>query len=143
VSVDAKRAFSGKFRETKQNSAPTGTGYATNWQLYFRMIARKEVGIAREEIGGAFAQQNLDLRDIANEIVGDLAPHIKTIEATVDLRAYAWHLGEVVKFTYPRYGFAGGVNCRVIGIAPDFVKEQINVTLITKLDPDYTTASYN
>ena len=115
---------------------PSGATYAANWQAYHKTASRVDVA-------GAFAQFNLDVGNIIDEIIGDQAPHIQTVTVITDLRAYEWILGEVVLFTYPRYGFDAGKNCRLIGVAPDFVAERCEVTLITRTTPDYTTASHD
>lgn len=127
--------LSADYREASENS-PSGATYAANWQGYHKTAARVDVS-------GAFAQTNTDIPTIRDEIVGDLAPHIKIVRVRTDLRAYSWLLGDVVLFTYPRYEFTAGKNCKVIGIAPDFVAERCEVTMITRTTPDYTTASYN
>lgn len=135
VAVDQGREFAGQFRETKQNTTPTGTAYSTNWQGFYKTAASKV-------LQGAFAQTNTDIRDMADEILGDLKPHIKTVEVDTDLRAYEWRLGEVVALTYPRYGFDAGVNCRLIGIETYLTNEIMRLTLLTRIAPDTTSATH-
>jgi hypothetical protein len=126
---------SGEFRETKTNTAPTGTAYSTNWQG-FHTTAR------HVDVQGAFAQTGSDLTGVADEALGDLAPHIKRVHIETDLRAYEWRLGDVVQLTYPRYRFEDGWNFRVISVDPDFLEDIVRVTLLTRVTPDYTTSSY-
>jgi hypothetical protein len=113
----------------------SGLTYAANWASYHKTAALKT-------LEGAFRQENLDLRDVGVELLGDQKPHIKTLDVITDLRAYEYKLGETVQLTYPRYGFANGRNCKVIGIAPDFVAETVDLTLITRVTPDVVTGSY-
>lgn len=135
VSVEDKREFSSQYREMRESTAPTGTSYAGNWQSYHKTARR-------EELAGAFATSAGDITGIADEILGDIKPHVKTIDVVTDLRPYDWNLGDVVTFTYPRYGFDAGQKCRVARIATDLGAESVSLTLITHTAPDTTTASY-
>jgi hypothetical protein len=134
VTVAAKRAFAAQVRESRENTAPTGTAYSTNWQGFHKTAVRVEVG-------GAFSATGADITGAADKILGDLKPHIQTIELQTDLRAYEWRLGDVVAFTYPR-GFDAGKNCYVVGIDVDLLGERVNLTLLTQTAPDVTTSSY-
>jgi hypothetical protein len=135
VAVDDKRALAAQYREMGENTAPAGTGYSTNWQSY-------HLTAVRVEASGAFAETASDISDIADEILGDLKPHVKVIDLATDLTAYDWNLGDVVTFTYPRYGFDAGHKCRVARIATNLDEERVELTLITHMAPDTTTASY-
>lgn len=135
VSVADKRTYSGQFRDVRESTSPSGTAYSGNWQGFYLTAARREVG-------GAFAATGADITGIADEILGDLVPHVRTIEVETDLRPYEWRLGDVVLFTYPRYGLDAGVNCRVVEIQSDLVKGSCKLKLLTKVSPDYTTSSY-
>lgn len=135
VAVATRRQLAAQFRESAENTAPTGTAYAGNWQLYHKTVVRKE-------FSGAFAQSGADITGIANEILGDLKPHIKVVRVKVDLRAYEWLIGDVVRFAYPRHGFVAGRNCKIIGIATDLNTETVELTMITRATPNTTTASY-
>lgn len=135
VSVADKRTYSGQFRDVRESTAPSGTAYSGNWQGFYRTAVRREVE-------GAFAATGANITSIADEILGDLVPHVRAIEVETDLRPYEWRLGDVVLFTYPRYGFDAGVNCRVVDIQSDLVNGACKLKLLTKVSPDYTTASY-
>jgi hypothetical protein len=135
VAVDDKRELSAQFREVGENTTPAGTAYSTNWQSY-------HLTALRAEASGAFAESSSDITDIADEILEDLKPHVRVIDLATDLTAYDWNLGDVVTFTYPRYGFDAGHKCRVARIATNLDEERVDLTLITHMAPDTTTASY-
>lgn len=135
VSVADKRILSGEYREMAESTAPSGTTYAGNWQAYYRTPVRAE-------ISGAFAASGADVINLADDILDDLKPHVKLIDVETDLTAYDWNLGDVVTFTYPRYGFDAGHKCAVARIAADFDQERVGLTLITRVEPDTTTASF-
>lgn len=136
VTVADRRELAGQFRMASENTAPTGSGYSTNWQGFHRTASRREVG-------GAIAASGASLTALADEILGDLKPHRKTVSLEIDLRAYEWRLGDVVRLTYPRYGLSAGVNFRLVGIETDLISERCSLRLLTRIAPDTSTASHN
>lgn len=134
VSVADRRELSAQYREAAESTAPSGTSYASNWQGFHKTAIRREVG-------GAFAASGSNLIAAADEILGDQKPHIRTVEVETDLRAYEWLLGEVVAFTYPRYGMSSGVNFRLIGVQTDLNADRCRLTLIARVSPAVTSAS--
>lgn len=133
VPDSTRNTLSAQYRESGSNTAPTGTAYSTNWQG-FHKTAR---GV---EVGGAFEPSGIDLTAVADEILGDIKPHVKTIDVELGLDAYAWRLGEVVTLTMSRYGFASGVKCRVVAVAPDFGGGKVSMQLVTRVAPDISGA---
>lgn len=135
LSDATKAAYAAKYRETGADDGPTGTAYATAWQDYFKTAVDTV-------LEGAFAMDGIRINSTADEIIGDLHPHIRVVDLETDLRAYNWRLGDVVDLAYPRYGFDAGMNFRLIGHEPDLVSERVKLTLITRITPDYTTSDY-
>lgn len=135
VSTVSRQLLSGQYQKSATNTAPSGTSFATNWQGFFKTARRTEVA-------GAFAQTGASLIAIADEMLADSVPHIKLIKVPTDLRPYEWRIGDVVNFTYPRYGFEAGYNCRVVDIELDPTNDSSELVLITRMAPDYTTASH-
>lgn len=80
--------------------------------------------------------------EVARELVVDQAPWRRVARVQVGLEAYDWRLGEVVAFSYPRYGCDAGVNFRLIGKQIDLLAGEIALELLTQVTPDYTTSDY-
>lgn len=135
VAVEDARAFAAEFRAMAESAAPSGTSYATNWQSYHLTAVRKEVA-------GAFSGSDTQVDDTADEILGDLKPHIRTVEVETDLRAYSWRLGACVNLTHPRYGCAAGVNFRLIGHEIDLNSFRCRLTLLARFAPNTTSSAF-
>lgn len=135
VPVDEKRALAAEFRVLSESTAPSGTTYAGNWQSYHLTQVRKEVA-------GAFAAEQVILTELADEILGDLKPHLRTVEVETDLRAYSWRLGACVNLTHPRYGCAAGVNFRLIGHEIDLNRFRCRLTLLARFAPNTTSSTF-
>lgn len=135
VPVDEKRALAAEYRVLSESTAPSGTSYSANWQSYHLTAVRKEVA-------GAFASERVILIEMADEILGDLEPHIRTVEVETDLRAYSWRLGACVNLTHPRYGCAAGVNFRLIGHEIDLNRFRCRLTLLARFAPNTTSSTF-
>lgn len=59
-------------------------------------------------------------------------PWIETITMTVGIEFYALELGDVVNFTFPRFGCDGGVLFQVVGINIDLTKAKITLQLLRR-----------
>lgn len=80
--------------------------------------------------------------EVARELVADQQPWRRAVRVTLGLEAYSWRLGAVVRLTYPRFGFDGGVNCRLAEREIDLDAGEITLTLVTQVTPDTTTTDY-
>lgn len=135
VGVEDARAFAAEFRAMAESTAPSGTSYSANWQSYHLTAVRKEVA-------GGFTGSFSQIVDTADEILGDLKPHIRTVEVETDLRAYSWRLGACVNLTHPRYGCAAGVNFRLIGHEIDLNRFRCKLTLLARFAPNTTSSTF-
>lgn len=135
VDVADRTKLAAEFRVMQENTAPSGTDYASNWQAYHRTAVRREVS-------GAFAGGAAETTNMADEIIGDLRPHIRTIEVETDLRAYDWVLGDCVRLTHPLYGCESGKNLRLIGIETDLNDGACRLTLIARFAPNTTRSAF-
>lgn len=135
VAVADARAFAAGYRAMAENTAPSGTTYAGNWQSYHKTAVRREVD-------GGFTGSASQIVDTADEILGDLKPHIRTVEVETDLRAYSWRLGACVNLTHPRYGCAAGVNFRLIGHEIDLNRFRCRLTLLARFAPNTTSSTF-
>lgn len=135
VDVATRRQLAAEYRVLAESTAPTGTSYATNWQGFHRTAVKKEVE-------GAFAAGEADSQTMADEILGDLKPHIRTITCETDLRAYDWLLGDCVRLTHELYGCESGKNLRLIGIETDLNKFRCTLKLIARFEPNTTRGNF-
>jgi hypothetical protein len=133
--------------KSKTSTALGGTAYTTNWGLYHKTKLVGQIYVSRlvplssgannTYSDATITQKWIDAR------VGDAAPHNRLVTFKTFLQAWNWGLGDIVKVTYPRHGFAGGVNCALIGVEPDYLEGTVSLTLITKVTPAYTIGSYD
>lgn len=135
LSVESRRLFSAEYRFAGSNTAPAGTGYSTNWQSYHLTATRVEMK--------AGLSSSTDVTAEADAYLAASRPHLKRITVTTDLGSFDWRLGEVVNVTNPRYGFASGRNCRLIGVSVDLTGDHVDLTLLTQVVPQYLVGSYN
>lgn len=135
VSVADARAFSAQFRALGESTAPTGTTYSGNWQSYHLTAVRKEVD-------GAFSGTAGQVVENADEVLGDMKPHVRAFEVETDLRAYSWRLGSVVSLTHRRYGCASGKNFCLIGREVDLNRFRCRLTLLARFAPNTTSSTF-
>jgi hypothetical protein len=145
VVTPANRARYGtKYAKTIRSAAPTGTAYATNKPVYHKTMtdaAPAAYGeISSTSLGGAGP---FVLTNYAQELVDDRAPHLKVITTSSGIDKYDWKLGELVRVTHPRFGFALGQHMRLIATTVDLVGFKVSLQFFTQTTPKYLTASYN
>lgn len=141
----AQRDIYGRpFRVQAASTIPGGTGYVSRWWTYHKaaLLGAQVESTLHEDWSPASAlvataQQQVDA------LVADNAPFRQVVNLNTFLQAWDWGLGDVVRFTYPRYGLDAGVNFRIIGIQSDLARQRIGLTLLRQAVPDTTTASYN
>ncbi len=136
VLVADRSKWSAKYQQLHESTAYSGTAYSTNWPLFHKNATEVEIGIPASPHQTSYGD------DIAEDIAAQFEPHRVLITFTTDLSAYSIDLGDVVTFSYPRYGLDAGVKCYVVRIETDFIKEEVRLTLLTRITPDYTTASH-
>ncbi|MBK8916354.1 MAG: hypothetical protein IPM64_17455 [Phycisphaerales bacterium] len=137
------RTYAELHRKVQRSTAPTGTAYSGNKPLYHKTMtegAPRTAGVMNTTAFGTDAARPIS--NYADEIVEDYRPHLQVVDVQATIDAYEWELGEVVLLTYPRYGFEGGKNCRIVGIDVDLDAETLGLSLLTYSAPDTTTASY-
>jgi hypothetical protein len=110
--------------KSKTSTALGGTAYTTNWGLYHKT----------KLVGQIYVSRLVPLTSGANNTYSDGTITQKWIDAASATRPRTtdWSRsrpfcrrgtgvsGDIVKVTYPRHGFAAGVNCALIGVEPDY-----------------------
>lgn len=143
VSQTSREAYSARYSSVQRSAAPSGTTYSGNAPLYHRTMVEAEPRGASLMNSSAYGiDASISIDSYAQELVNDRRPHIQVIRFPAKFAAYAMTLGECVRFTYPRFGFDSGQNCRVSALDVDFVQGRATVDLLTYTPPDSTTAEH-
>lgn len=142
ISDELRTKYSSEYGAVQRSTAPTGTAYATNKPLYHLTMTEGAPKGASMNTSTFSSVSTAPLADYADEIVADRAPHLQVFRFALDLRAYDWNLGEVVRITYPRFGLDAGKNCRLVGVGVDLLGDRVDIELLAQTTPDYLTASY-
>jgi hypothetical protein len=132
--VDLSRRLTSDYRQASEFIL-AGTSYAANWPLYFRLGNR----VVR---GGSFEQQNLDIPTRITALMANERPHLKTIDVAVELSAYSWRLGSIVRITDPLWDLQSGWNTYLVSKAVDLDRRRCNLRLLTQMDPDYLSLTH-
>lgn len=138
VSATARAQYSKQFQSQGNSTAPTGTAYATNWQLFHKtaVTGALEDTVLTKTSGFIISHYT----EIADAHLADKRPHLRLARIRIGLEAYSWRLGQVVNLTRPRHGFAAGRKTRILGKRVDWLAGVVDLTLIARVAPDISTS---
>lgn len=133
VSAAGRSKWAQPFQTRVSTTDPGGTTYAANWWDYHRTAIDSRPIPTVLDTGAQVA---------CDAITELFRPWTRVIRVVTGLDKYALNPGDCVRFTYPRYGFGTGKNCRVAGVKTQLSEDRVELTLVTQVTPDYTTAAY-
>lgn len=133
VSAEDRSLWAQPFQARVSTTDPATATYLANWWDYHKTAIDSRPIDTIIDTGEQAA---------CDAITALFRPWNRVIRVTVGLDKYALNPGDCVELTYPRYGFDAGKNCRVAGVKVNLTDETVELTLVTKMTPDYTTASY-
>lgn len=118
------------------------SGYDADWWNHHPTAITVTMESALSPQFGTGAAVSRATSEVADALLEDARPWRQYAVVRVGLEAWDWRLGEVVNFTYPRFGCEAGWKFRIVRKVVDLADMSIELGLLTQRTPDTTTSDY-